>query len=170
MQRTLILGCCGAGKSTFAGQLHAITGLPLIHLDQHYYRAGWNEPEKAAWTATVRELSERPRWIMDGNYAGTLDLRLSRADTVIFLDYPTLTCLWRITKRILRYRGRVRPAMPPGCRERFDGNFYRYVATYRRERRPGILDKLNEVRGTKQIHIFSHDGAARHFLENRASS
>ncbi|MEL6971000.1 MAG: adenylate kinase, partial [Bacteroidota bacterium] len=112
MQRVMIIGCCGAGKSTVARRLHDLTDLPLQHLDQHYWLPNWQEPDKASWQAKVQALSDQPQWIIDGNYGGTLDIRLQRADTVIYLDYATPKCLWRITKRIWRYHGQVRPDMP----------------------------------------------------------
>ena len=155
MQRILILGCCGAGKSTFATQLAERTGLPLIPLDHHYWQPNWTPTPKAAWEATVAELASRPQWVMDGNYAGTLDLRLPRADTIFYLDYPTAGCLWRITKRIVRYHGRVRPGMAAGCRERFDWPFYRYVATFNRRRRGALLDKLASYRATTRVRVLS---------------
>ena len=164
-QRILIIGCCGAGKSTFARQLAKATGLPLISLDRHYWQPEWRETPSAEWTRTVAELAARPRWIMDGNYGGTLDLRLARADTVIFLDYATSTCLWRVTKRTLRYHGRTRPDMAPGCRERFDLPFLRYVATYRRTRRPALLTKLDAASSDTAVYLPRNDWEARRVID-----
>ena len=164
MQRVLILGNCGAGKSTLATALAERTGLPLIQLDRHYWQPDWTPTHKSVWEPTVRKLTNRPRWIMDGNYAGTLDLRLPRADTVIFLDYPTTTCLWRISRRIAKYHGRVRPGMPTGCRERFDWPFYRYVATFNLRRRPLLLQKLAAYRADKHICVLKNDLGCAKFL------
>ncbi|MEM6633628.1 MAG: DNA topology modulation protein [Bacteroidota bacterium] len=164
MERVMVIGCSGAGKSTFSRKLSQLTALELIHLDQHFWKPNWEEIDKAEWKEIVEMLSSKPKWIIDGNYGGTMDIRLSRADTIIFLDYPTLTCLWRVTKRTLTYRGRERPDMPKGCKERFDLNFYLYVAMYNTTRRKEILDKLAKVKGEKRMLIFNNDREASHFL------
>ena len=67
---------------------------------------------------------------MDGNYSGTMDVRIESAGTIIYLDYPTLKCFWRVVKRIVKYHGKVRPDMPQGCKEKFDFEFLQYVATF----------------------------------------
>ena len=83
MRRILILGCSGAGKTHLAQRLASIRGLPVIHLDQHFWRPNWVEPDKAEWADQVEQLIQGPAWIMDGNYGGTLPARLMSADTVI---------------------------------------------------------------------------------------
>src|SRR5262249_3438078 len=95
MQRVLVIGISGAGKSTFARQLAVSTRLPLIHLDTEFWQPGWKVTERAEWRAKVAKLAERDAWIMDGNYGASLDLRLPRADTVMWFDYPRLVCVWR---------------------------------------------------------------------------
>src|SRR6478672_12302851 len=112
MQRALVIGSPGAGKSTFARALAARTGLPLIHLDREYHLPGWVEPPEADWRARIDQLIAGDRWIIDGNYGGSMDVRLNRADTVILLDYPSWLCLWRVVSRIATLHGRVRPDAP----------------------------------------------------------
>ncbi|OAV43602.1 hypothetical protein [Lewinella sp. 4G2] len=164
MQRVLIIGCCGAGKSTFARKLADATGLPLIHLDQAYWQPDWTEPPKAEWEAKVTELVARDAWIMDGNYAGSLSLRLPRADTVIYLDYPTAKCLWRVVKRVTKYHGQQRPDMPPGCHERFDWEFFHYVATFNLTRRRLIHEHLASLGPGQRVFRFTRDGEGDEFL------
>jgi adenylate kinase family enzyme len=132
MRKVLILGCAGAGKSTLARRIGRITGLPIIHLDQHYWLPGWREPDRATWLQRVSALIAQPRWVMDGNFGGTLELRLAAADTAIFLDFPTRVCLARVLRRVIGSLGRTREDMAPGCLERFDFLFLRYVYRYRR--------------------------------------
>jgi adenylate kinase family enzyme len=160
MKRVAIIGCGGSGKTALATQLGAKLGLPVHHLDRLFWRAGWQETPKDEWAALQRDLCARPAWIMDGNYGGTMALRLEAADTVIFLDYPTATCLWGAMCRWLRYRGRTRPEMPDGCPERLDWNYLRWICSYRRTRRPGILRQLT---GRNAI-ILRSRRAARRFL------
>ncbi|MCK5133485.1 MAG: hypothetical protein KAR40_15200 [Candidatus Sabulitectum sp.] len=105
MRRILVLGSGGAGKTTFAKQLAEKTGLPVIHLDSHFWNSGWVETPRDQWIPMVIELSERPEWIMDGNYSGTIDIRMKYADTVIFLDYGRFTCTLNGTSIYLRTKG-----------------------------------------------------------------
>jgi len=166
MKRVMVIGCCGAGKSTFAKKLSALTNLDLFHLDQYYWKPNWEETEKGEWSEIVTNLAQKPNWIIDGNYGGTMDVRIARADTIIYLDYSTIKCLWRITKRILQYRGKVRPDMPEGCRERFDLEFYHYVATYNLIRRKGLIRKLNELSKEKQVLVLRNDKETALYLES----
>lgn len=142
MRRILLIGCGGAGKSTLARRIAARTGLPLIHLDALYWKHGWLETQSAEWRETVTELLQRNAWVMDGNYGGTLDLRIAACDSVIFLDLPPTVCLWRVIRRRLRYRGESRPDMTPGCLERLDLGFLLWIAFYRMRRRRAVLTKL----------------------------
>jgi adenylate kinase family enzyme len=85
--------------------------------------------------------------VMDGNFGGTLDLRLAACDTVIFLDRPPIVCLGRVIKRRMRHRGESRPDMTPGCPERLDPGFLLWIAFYRLRRRKAILQKLAVAAG-----------------------
>jgi adenylate kinase family enzyme len=135
MQRVLIIGSPGSGKSTLATELSRRTELPLIHLDQEYWRSGWVEPPPSEWREKLMALLARDRWIMDGNYGGSLDLRLARADTVIDLRLPAWVCVLSIFRRVLASWRRVRPDMASGCPEKFDLEFFRYTATFPRHAR-----------------------------------
>ena len=87
-RRVLVTGMAGSGKSTFSRSLAAKTGLPVIHLDLHFWKPGWVAPSEREWREKQRGLLAGDAWIADGNYHETLDLRLERADTVVFLDTP----------------------------------------------------------------------------------
>ena len=142
MHRVMVIGSPGAGKSTFARAVAEQLELPLIHLDAEYWRAGWVEPPAEEWRGRVAELVAGDRWVIDGNYGGSMDLRLSRADTVVWLDYPTRLSLTRALRRIWRYRGQTRPDMAEGCAESFNWEFMHYIVTFRRAKRPGIVRRL----------------------------
>lgn len=150
MERVLIVGCPGAGKSTAAKTLAAKTGLPVVHLDYHYWHPGWVPSEKEVWRDKVRFLAGQPRWIMDGNYGSTLDERISRADTIIHLDFPTWLCFWRVIRRTFANLGREREGeLAAGCPERFDGTFLRFVFLYRRRHRARDMAKLSAFEGRR---------------------
>jgi adenylate kinase family enzyme len=130
MDRVIVIGSPGAGKSTLATELARLTELPLFHLDQMAWLPGWVESDRAAFRARVDSVIEQPRWIIDGNYGGSLRQRLARADTVIDLDLPGWLCLARTLKRIWTSHGRVRADMAPGCPEQFDLAFLAYIARF----------------------------------------
>ena len=165
MQRILVIGSGGAGKSTVAREIASRLDLPLIHLDALYWNPGWRATDKDAWERRVRELIAAPRWVMDGNYGGTLDLRLARCDAVVFLDLPRVICLWRVIRRRLEFRGRSRPDMAPECPEGLSADFVKWIWTYPRSRRPGILRRLANLRANQRAIVLSSDRAIRSFLD-----
>lgn len=153
MKRILIIGTGGSGKTTLARRVAERTGLPLIHLDTLYWHPGWQPTPLEEWRATIQRLVSQDRWIMDGNYGATLDLRLEACDTVVFLDLPRLTCLWRVLKRQLRHVGRVRPELPAGCPERVSWQFLVWIWTYPARRRGDILQRLAALDQRKRVAI-----------------
>ena len=165
----MIVGAAGSGKSTLARDLGALLDLPVIHLDAHYWLPGWVEPPLDAWRDRVRQLVLGETWILDGNYSDTFDLRLPAADTIVFLDLPRHICLIRVVVRSLRSFGRVRPDAAPGCRERLNGAFLRWVWTYPSQRRPAMVRRLEEVEGQMQIIWLRNASDVRAFLRTLAT-
>lgn len=170
MRRVLVIGCSGAGKSTFAARLAERAGLPLIHLDAIYWRPGWVKPSKDEWERTVEGLLARDRWVMDGNYAGTLDRRLPACDTVIFLDLPRTVCLWRATRRRFIYRRRTRPDMTAGCPERLTWELIRWIWRYPRTQRPRVLARLAALRPDQRAVVLRSADEAEDFLRGVPSA
>lgn len=127
MQRVLIIGPCGAGKSTLAAALGAKLGLPIFHMDQLNWKPGWVESSKDEICEKLAAITAADNWLIDGTYGGTLGERLERADTVVYLDYPIRLCVMRLLRRIWRYHGTTRPDMTEGCPERFDFGFLLYL-------------------------------------------
>jgi adenylate kinase family enzyme len=134
VQRVAIIGSGGSGKSALARQLGAITGLPVIHLDHHYWGPGWVPTPDGQWRDRVRSLLAGDRWIADGNYGGTLDLRADLADTVVLVDLPRRVCLSRALRRL---RSPILQA--PGCPQKADLAFLRWIWTFPRRTRPRML-------------------------------
>lgn len=165
MQRVLVIGAGGAGKSTFAVRLGQRTGLPVVHLDREYWQPGWIEPAPAAWQATIARLVAADRWILDGNFGGTLEQRLAACDTVVFLDPPRLQCLWRVLRRRLQHRAQTRADMAPGCNERLSPDFLWWIWTYRRRRRPALLQRLQALRADQTLVVLRSDAQVEGFLQ-----
>jgi adenylate kinase family enzyme len=161
----MVLGNSGAGKSTLAREIGARLGLPAIHLDAHFWQPGWVETPKDAFAGTVAELASGEGWVIDGNYRGSMDVRLARATAVIVLDVPIPICLWRVIARYLRHRGETRPDVGPGCPEKIDWEFVRWIChDYPRHSRPGILRRLAECHEGLQIITLRSPREVRRFL------
>lgn len=157
------MGSSGAGKTTLSLELSRILDLPIIHLDAEYWQPGWTKPPSELWFERQRELLKAERWIVDGNYGATMDLRFAAADTIVFLDFPRLLCIWRILKRVLEYRPNTRPDMAEGCDERFDLAFIKYVWTFPERHRPRILERL-EAYPDKRLYQLKIAGDVKDFL------
>ena len=131
MKRVLIIGSPGAGKSTFARELAARTGLPLIHLDDLYWNPGWVRVERRVWQQRLQDALGGEAWILDGNYPSTLGQQAQRADTVLLLTPPRALCLWRVIRRELSgrhpHRHDVRPKWPQWAFLRYTWQFPRRV-------------------------------------------
>lgn len=151
MNRVLVIGSGGAGKSTFAKRLSHILNIEVIHLDSLYWGAGWVEMPKHEWKKRIGQLLDKDSWIMDGNYSGTLDMRLNACDTVIFLDMARPVCLWRVIKRWMIYRNMSRPNMAEGCVEKLSLDFMAWLWNYRKRTRPKVMKMLTEVSGSKKV-------------------
>lgn len=164
MNRILIIGSGGAGKSTFARELGALLDIPVVHLDQLYWKPAWEKPSESDWLATIDAEIARPRWVMDGNFGGTLPRRLARCDTVVLLDISRWICLWRVAKRFVRYHGRHRPEMTPGCHERFDLGFIRWIWNYPSKSKPAKIALLSATGPDQRVVILASTAEVRAFL------
>ena len=159
MNRVLVIGCPGSGKSTFSRALAEKTGLPLIHLDQLYWNADRTTVEKQVFRRRLQDALEGESWIIDGDYASTMELRLQRCDTVFFLDYPEEVCLSGVRDRVGKLRADL-PWTETGVDEELIG----VVRNYRRDKRPVVLDLLQRY-ADKEIHVFTSRREAAAFLE-----
>ncbi len=164
--RLMIVGSGGAGKSTLAIRLGAVTGLPVVHLDVEFWRPGWVRTPRDEWFARVDELLARDRWIMDGNFDNTMERRCAAADTVVLLDLPTWVCLARALRRSLLGRRRRRPDLAEGCDERIDLEFLRWVWRFRRDQLPKIERRLAALDASKRVVVLRSDADVEAFLRS----
>lgn len=172
-RRVLVIGLAGSGKSTFSRALSMRTGLPVIHLDVHYWNPGWVRPSEEDWRERQRHLLSGDAWIADGNDLETLDLRLEHAESVVLLDTSWWICAGRAFLRGLR-----RPAdwvSPEGCEDsvmrRLRDEWGLVVAIFRNrrsepERGLAIVSKLGEH---ATLHVLGSKRASKEFLSGSAA-
>ena len=165
MERIMIIGCGGAGKSTLARKLGEKTGLPVVHLDKLFWKPGWESLSRDEFDVLHRRELAKERWIIDGNFDRTIPERLARCDTVIYLDFSRLACLLGVCKRILTTYGTVRPDMGEGCPERFDWEFLCWVWNFNKNKRARNYRLLSEVEGVDII-ILKNRRQVERYLRN----
>ena len=96
----MIFGRPGSGKSTFTNALHKTTGLPLHHLDKHFFTKNWIERDTQEFLKIQQSIVDTNSWIIDGNSIKSLEMRYRRADLVLYLNFPRWLCYIRVFKRI----------------------------------------------------------------------
>lgn len=165
MERIMIIGCGGSGKSTLARALGEKTGLPVVHLDKLFWKPGWVESTKEEIDEKIRAEMNKPSWIMDGNYNRTMAERIRHCDTVIYLDFSRMACLWGVLKRVITTYGSVRPDMGAGCPERFDWEFLKWVWNYNRDKREKNYRLLKEAKDV-EIVVLKNRYAVKQFLNS----
>ncbi|HVF84056.1 MAG TPA: AAA family ATPase [Sphingomicrobium sp.] len=140
VQRIMIVGQPGSGKSMLAQALGTRTGLPVIHIDKIHWRAGWVERSQAEKTRLCLQAERGECWIFEGGHSTTWPSRLARAELLVWLDRGVMLRLWRVLRRAILGLGRTRPDMAEGCPERLRSlpEFVRYIWTTRRSERAKI--------------------------------
>ena len=164
MERIIIIGCGGAGKSTLARQLGEKLNLPVVHLDKLFWRPGWEHISREEFDRLHREALVKDKWIIDGNYDRTMAERVKYCDTIIYLDFSRAACLLGVAKRILTTYGTVRPDMGEGCPERFDREFLKWIWNFNKNNREKTYCLLNEAEGKETI-VLKKRRAVRLFLK-----
>jgi len=163
MERILIIGIQGSGKSTFANKLGKKLNREVIHLDKHYYPHPhrWEHTQtKEEWRETVRNLTLKERWIMDGNYLSTLDLRVVRADTIIFFKFNKIFCLYNALKRSFDKSQPFDKA--EGNLNQISFDLVKKIITYNKKK---VLDMLEPHKNTKKIFVLENRKEANKLLE-----
>lgn len=161
MNKIMVIGCPGSGKSTFSKVLHEITRIPLFHLDMMYWNSDRTTVEKEEFRKRLADTIQKKNWIIDGNYGSTIEMRLKACDTVIFLDYPLEVCLDGIMSR----RGKERTDIPwIEPENEIDEEFIKFVKDYNVNSRPKVLQLLDKY-SEKQIIILHNRNEADQFLK-----
>ncbi|MDZ4481530.1 P-loop NTPase family protein [Bacillus cereus] len=172
-EKIIIIGSPGSGKSTFSKALSKATNIPLIHLDDLYWNVDWIPTPEDEWINTIEKLAVKKRYILDGNYVDSLNIRLECADTVIFLDTPLIVCLFRIVKRTLKNRYGKEVSLPKRIREAHgikkqkvsEGllGFCLYVAKFHLFTKPNIKTKLEQDKYCHKVFFIKGKREIDHF-------
>lgn len=157
--KVLVIGCPGAGKTTFARALRDRTGLPLYYLDRLWHKPDKTTVSRDAFDAALTTILQSDRWILDGNYSRTLPRRLEACDTVFLFDLPVETCLTGALARI----GTVREELP-WVETELDPEFRAWIEAFPVEELPKTMALLEACRGKKEIHIFHSHAESDRFL------
>ena len=148
MNRVIVIGCPGSGKSTFSRALHKLTDLPLYHLDLLNWNSDKTTVAKAVFLERLKNVVALDRWIIDGNYGSSIELRLKESDTVFFLDYPVEVCIDGIKQR----QGKTRSDMP-WIETEIDEELLEFIRNYNTQSKPKVLDLLKKY-SKKDIIVF----------------
>lgn len=166
MKKIIVIGSPGAGKSVFSQKLKDITNLPLYHLDMLYHRKDGTHISKEELEEKLKSIFKEEKWIIDGNYQRTLELRLKECDTVFLLDFPTDICIAGAESRI----GRKRDDMP-WVEEKLDEKFKKCIMDFSKEKLPQIYRLLDKYKGNTDIIIFkTREEADNYIKENSTKS
>jgi adenylate kinase family enzyme len=151
VQRVVIFGPGGAGKSVLARQLGATKDLPVVELDKEFWNDRLDPLPIADWRDRQRTLSAGDAWILDSDLGPYDDLepRLRRADTVVVLDFPRWLCVWRSARR---------------GRERRD--YWRWVLRWRRDSRPRLFDGIARSAPDSEVVVLRNRHAVTEWIRS----
>lgn len=161
MDKVIVIGCPGSGKTTFAEKLQKCTGLPLFYLD-----AIWHKPDKThilreEFDARIQEIFETSQWIIDGNYNRTIEIRLKECDTVFLFDLPTELCVRGARERVGKGRYDL-----PWIEQELDPMFEEFIKEFSKKSLPKIYNLIEKYKLEKEIVVFKSREEADEYLKN----
>lgn len=159
MKKVMIIGCPGAGKSTFSKALQNKTGLPLFHLDMLFWNKDKTHVSRVVFDERLERILSQDSWIIDDNYGRTLETRLKACDTVFLLDFPVDMCLSGANARI----GKSRNDMP-WIEQELDEEFKQWIINFPKNELPHIYTLIEKYKG-KNIYIFKSHQEITDYLD-----
>lgn len=170
MNKILVIGVAsGVGKSTFARRLGELTGIEVTHLDRLFWRAGWVEAAAEEFSEAQQQVVRKDKWIIEGNYTGTIGIRESHADTIIYLELPLHVCMYRVLKRRIQYHKKTRSDVSEGCEEKIDWAFIKFIiTTYGPRKKKMIMRMRRYVNEGKTVHYLKTRKQIEGFLDAKS--
>lgn len=168
MDKIVVIGSSGAGKSIFARKLGELLNIKVVHLDRVFWKRDWKEKPRDDRVDILQQLVAEQQWIIEGSYLSSSDARLNAADTIIFLDMSPCLCLWRIVVRHWKYRKHSRRDIPDGCTDRISLPLIFKVLTFPLSGRRKLKKKLSAF-PTEKVTRLSSRKAVESFLERIAA-
>ena len=163
MERVMVIGSNGAGKSTFSYELSSRTELPLIHIDKIYWRNHWEVTSREEFERMVFSEAQKRYWIIEGNNLRSLNQRLQYADTVIWFEFPPIVCVLNILKREFKYHKKVRPDMPDECISKLNIDFLKAVWKFNKKNHAKIESFLKKEKNIEVVRFTNYRQVRNYF-------
>jgi len=163
--RISIIGGAGTGKTTLSNLLSEKYNIPVTHIDGIHHLKNWQVRDKAERDKIILDIVEKEKWIIDGTYRDTIKQRLEKSDLIIWLDYSTFAQVKGILKRFFKNPGKEKPEIP-GCNERLNWEFFKYVLNYRKKKRHFVVEAIENVDKNKVL-IFTKQKALNKWLKEQ---
>ena len=160
MKKIIVIGCPGAGKTTFSEKLADKTGIKLFYLDAIWHKADKTHISRDEFDVRLGEILALDSYVIDGNYSRTLERRIAACDTIFFFDLPTEVCLDGVISRI----GKKRPDMP-WIDEELDPSLKAEVEAFRDKNISVIYELVEKYNSGKTVVIFKSRKEADEFLQ-----
>ncbi|MDB5650347.1 MAG: hypothetical protein JWL62_1867 [Hyphomicrobiales bacterium] len=163
-RRVMVIGSPGSDKASLCREIATRLKLPLIALDQEYWKPGWTRPDPAEWRARVAALAEQDEWVIQGTYPSTIEIRAARADWIVWVDLPMPVCFTRKLREMLAARSQKTPEIAPGCPRRFDASLLRFIWSFPAVVAPRIAALIARERRNRTIFILRSKHERDEFL------
>ena len=142
--RVCVIGSAGSGKTTFSKKIGNLIGITPTHLDKILLGENWTDLTHEQHVQILKPIVDKPTWLIDGMWSKTLDMRYKNATLVLFLDYKPAVCAWRAMTRSLKHMGKQRDDLAPGCKDKLDLKFYKYILGFRKGCRLKVLQAMQD--------------------------
>ena len=175
MNKIAVIGCCGGGKTVLAKRISRALEIPVFHLDDLFWHEGWVMTKPQQWQEINSELVKKDRWIIDGTYSSTLQMRIRNADTIIFIDLPLYLCFYRVLKRQIRNYFGWEKSLPSRIQKSqkyskqriiSDWSFYSYVLSFKKNFHPLINRLISDLNEDQRLIKLDSAKQVTAFLEN----